>query len=88
MVRKCGCRPFWLNSNNLSGPSCQANSDVIRFRDITATTLFPAYKNDIYKKTGCLIPCKYKEYQVDNVEKKLRKRNNGLDRNILLKNVF
>lgn len=75
MARKSGCRPFWLNSATISSPLCQETNDVMKFREITANTLFPAYKNDIYKKTGCLIPCKYKEYKIESVEKKLRKRN-------------
>ena len=79
LIRKIGCKPFWLHSTSASESSseCQKAEDLIKFRQETSKTYHPVDQKSFYKKTGCLIPCKYKEYQIQFASKISNKRNNG-----------
>ena len=77
LIRKIGCKPFWLNSTSVAFPVCQKAQDLIRFQETTKKTYFPPDKKSFYHKTGCLIPCKYKEYQIESVERRSKPKNDG-----------
>ena len=77
LIRKIGCRPFWLNSTSVSSLECQKAKDIKKFRIAISETYFPVDPKSFYKKTGCLIPCKYKEYQIQIASKRSTK-NKGL----------
>ena len=77
LIRKIGCRPFWLNSTYVSSSECQQAKDLKKFRKANSKTYFPMDQKSFYKKTGCLIPCKYKEYQIQIASKRSGK-NKGL----------
>ena len=77
LIRKIGCRPFWLNSTSVSSSECQQAKDLIKFQKAIWNTYFPVEQKSFYKKTGCLIPCKYKEYQIQIASKRSGK-NKGL----------
>ena len=77
LIRKIGCKPFWLNSTSTDYPECKRAEEIRRFQEITGYTYFPPDQKSFYHKTGCLIPCKYKEYQIESVERRSKPKNDG-----------
>ena len=49
LIRKIGCKPFWLNSTSTDYPECKRAEEIRRFQEITGYTYFPPDQKSFHK---------------------------------------
>ena len=63
IAKKVGCKPPWDNQTPSIIPVCQTVKNIIKHIEIEEE-IIASEKKIIINKTGCLVPCKYREYHV------------------------
>ena len=62
-AREVGCRPGWENWSDVRYPIC-SNMENLRIHEQMDWAIFNDERKIIVNKTGCKIPCTYKEFAV------------------------
>ena len=60
---KVGCRPVWDRMSNTTEPICTEMEQLLKI-DKEFNDLAIVEQTEIKDQTGCLLPCRYKEYQI------------------------
>ena len=63
IVTKAGCQPYWNKYNISEMPFC-ANASMLKEYSDESISHSRMYKNELLKKTKCLLPCTFIEYKV------------------------
>ena len=63
IATKVGCRPLWDDWSPKSFNICQ-NISQINIVEMIEWFLMYSDQNQIISKTGCLVPCTYREFQI------------------------
>ena len=63
MNKKIGCRPEWESSSEESMKICTDVNQLIKYESVFRD-LSNLDRNQISNRTGCLLPCRYKEYKI------------------------
>ena len=61
--RKIGCRPEWDNWRNQGRPICKEMQQLLKYNN-DFNEIASLVQGDIANHTGCLLPCRYKEYEI------------------------
>ena len=63
IIGKIGCRPEWDTWSNQGMPICMEMKQLLRYND-EFNEMLNLDQVDITNHTGCLLPCRYKEYKI------------------------
>ena len=74
--KQAGCRPPWDDLSPISTPVCNNSRDWKKYQELEGL-LFSVQQKIIMNRTGCLIPCKYREYHIEDVPQTVHVANHG-----------
>ena len=81
IAKKAGCKPPWYSWSTPDIDECETPENISRYKMSERRMTHLYEQGFIIQKTGCLKPCKYREYLNSGLTSKLRNISIALDLN-------